>query len=506
MRASAVVVPRAPTTGPQNPGPQTPAPAPEEGRGRERTVTLRKRFTGGTTVLHNNQRVVPAEEERVDALLQHIAGLDVPSVRYMAGQFVPDFDTPVSVADGITARVVDKKEAEGDLTSITVTLSSTRRTVSGIRAFLEDCFHNYRALINNQLGDKLFVFEHTAIVDQCAPRQARFKGEPTVHPPRIRFTKHPFESARSLDNVYFGDMPRLRNRLRHFRENRPWYEERGIPYTFGLLMHGIPGAGKTSTIKAIANYMDRHIVNVKLGEVKTKTQLHGLFFDERMRVAGEEAGMPGQDQTFTIPVARRLYVLEDVDCMDSPVVLSRELKADRERQAAEAAAVRMAERAQVPGEDGLSRLQSWRQSLQGLPGPGAGRQAPQDPRAQWGQESMAEMGEEPLADTSDELDLSTLLNCLDGTLESPGRMVIMTSNHPETLDAALTRKGRIDMHIELGHATGEIVRQMFSAWYGQPWPEGAGEPREGELTPADVGSVLFDYLDDPGEAVAELSG
>ena len=154
------------------------------------------------------------------------------------------------------------------------------------------------------------MFDHTAIMDACAPRPARFRGEPAVHPPRIRFTKHPFESARALDNVFFGDMPRLRKRLRHFKENRPWYEERGVPWTFGLLMHGIPGAGKTSTIKAIANYMDRHIVNVKLGEVKTKTQLHGLFFDEHMRVASDEPGMPGQDQTYTIPVARRLYVLE----------------------------------------------------------------------------------------------------------------------------------------------------------------------------------------------------
>lgn len=93
------------------------------------------------------------------------------------------------------------------------------------------------------------MFEHTSLVDACAPRRAHFKGETVVYPSRIRFTKHPFESVRSLDNVFFGDMPRLRNRLRHFKENRPWYEERGIPYTFGLLMHGIPGSGKTSTIK-----------------------------------------------------------------------------------------------------------------------------------------------------------------------------------------------------------------------------------------------------------------
>lgn len=78
-----------------------------------------------------------------------------------------------------------------------------------------------------------------------------------------------------------------------------------------------PGRGKLEKAfiacrcsQAIANYMNRHVVNIKLGEVKTKTQLHGLFFDEQMRVASDDVAMPGNEQTFTIPIARRLYVLE----------------------------------------------------------------------------------------------------------------------------------------------------------------------------------------------------
>jgi hypothetical protein len=38
---------------------------------------------------------------------------------------------------------------------------------------------------------------------------------------------------------------------------------------------------------------------------------------------------------------------------------------------------------------------------------------------------------------SDALNLSGLLNCLDGVVDSPGRLVILTSNHPEVLDPAL---------------------------------------------------------------------
>lgn len=48
------------------------------------------------------------------------------------------------------------------------------------------------------------------------------------------------------------------------------------------------------------------------------------------------------------------------------------------------------------------------------------------------------------------LNLSGLLNVLDGVVETPGRMLIMTTNHPEMLDPALIRPGRIDKKIFLG--------------------------------------------------------
>lgn len=51
-----------------------------------------------------------------------------------------------------------------------------------------------------------------------------------------------------------------------------------------------------------------------------------------------------------------------------------------------------------------------------------------------------------LFDKNNELSMSTLLNTLDGLADSAGRLVIMTTNHPEKLDAALIREGRCDRH------------------------------------------------------------
>jgi chaperone BCS1 len=60
--------------------------------------------------------------------------------------------------------------------------------------------------------------------------------------------------------------------------------------------------------------------------------------------------------------------------------------------------------------------------------------------------------------------LSGLLNALDGVSSREGRVLFMTTNHPERLDPALLRPGRVDRPLELGHATPDQARRLF-LWY-----------------------------------------
>ncbi|KAK7754550.1 hypothetical protein SLS62_003571 [Diatrype stigma] len=57
--------------------------------------------------------------------------------------------------------------------------------------------------------------------------------------------------------------------------------------------------------------------------------------------------------------------------------------------------------------------------------------------------------------------LSGLLNVLDGVGSQEGRIVIMTTNKPELLDAALVRPGRVDMNVFLGNISQRSAGQMF---------------------------------------------
>ena len=56
---------------------------------------------------------------------------------------------------------------------------------------------------------------------------------------------------------------------------------------------------------------------------------------------------------------------------------------------------------------------------------------------------------------------SGLLNALDGVTSSEETITFMTTNHPEKLDAAIMRPGRIDYKVFVGNATPYQVEKMF---------------------------------------------
>ena len=60
---------------------------------------------------------------------------------------------------------------------------------------------------------------------------------------------------------------------------------------------------------------------------------------------------------------------------------------------------------------------------------------------------------------------SGLLNALDGVASAEECITFMTTNHPERLDAALLRPGRIDFKVMIDHATEHQVKKMFLRFY-----------------------------------------
>lgn len=69
---------------------------------------------------------------------------------------------------------------------------------------------------------------------------------------------------------------------------------------------------------------------------------------------------------------------------------------------------------------------------------------------------------------NDRLNFSTVLNFLDGLYSPSDCIFILTTNRPEVLDNALTRKGRIDLSMEIDYPSAADVEAFMSDFYGKP--------------------------------------
>lgn len=101
-----------------------------------------------------------------------------------------------------------------------------------------------------------------------------------------------------------------------------------------------------------------------------------------------------------------------------------------------------------------------------------------------------------------------LLNAIDGVASKPGVVFILTTNHPEQLDPALLRAGRVDLRERLDVATPDQAARMFAHFYG-------GRPELGELAEhfgrhgagramATLQGALLSHKSDPAGAVGAL--
>ena len=68
---------------------------------------------------------------------------------------------------------------------------------------------------------------------------------------------------------------------------------------------------------------------------------------------------------------------------------------------------------------------------------------------------------EPSSSDTPKISLSGLLNALDGVGAQEGRLLFATTNRYETLDAALRRPGRMDVHVEFKLASQYQAAELF---------------------------------------------
>src|SRR5690606_38276676 len=68
-------------------------------------------------------------------------------------------------------------------------------------------------------------------------------------------------------------------------------------------------------------------------------------------------------------------------------------------------------------------------------------------------------------DANKNLTFSGLLNAIDGISAKEGRILVLTTNHPEVLDPALVRPGRVDRKFEVGYCRPTEAAALYARFF-----------------------------------------
>lgn len=104
------------------------------------------------------------------------------------------------------------------------------------------------------------------------------------------------------------------------------------------------------------------------------------------------------------------------------------------------------------------------------------------------------------------LTFSGLLNAIDGVAAGEGRILFLTTNHPEKLDPALVRPGRADIRKEIGPPDAGQICRLFERFFPSASPSQTLQFVEAIDTPdqtsmAALQGHLLKYSDDANQAI-----
>jgi chaperone BCS1 len=306
----------------------------------------------------------------------------------------------------------DKGNINTKTDKISITIYSYKYSINYLIDYIDNITKEYLSSIKqNRINTKFIYFlEKTKVNDE--ENELACWGE------------YVFESARAFNNIFFDGKRDLISKIDFFINNKDWYYEKGIPYSLGIGLHGPPGTGKTSFIKALANYTNRHIIVLSLKLIKTKRQLERFFFENMYNNNNEKN---------SITFDKKIIVFEDIDCIGD-IILDRNQPPPNPSRRKNSNKVFDTNADSIKISDVLQTINDTKDNTT----------------------IKINLNDDP------PITLDDILNLWDGIRETPGRILVISSNYYSKLDSALIRPGRIDITHELCNASHNVIAEIYS--------------------------------------------
>lgn len=159
-------------------------------------------------------------------------------------------------------------------------------SINIIQKYIENCKNKYKEYLEEK--DTLYYFSIKNIDKEDN---------------RIIYNVNKFISYKTFDNLFLNEKDKLIKYINFFKNEEEYYKKNGIPYRMSLLLYGKPGCGKTSLVKSIANYFNRHIMDVNLKKISKMEHLTEIFYTNKY-------------DHIDIDYKNKILLFEDIDRMD----------------------------------------------------------------------------------------------------------------------------------------------------------------------------------------------
>lgn len=140
----------------------------------------------------------------------------------------------------------------------------------------------------------------------------------------MEFNKLKFESKKTFDSWFSPHKTKIIKIVNDFNNKKGIYSLSSIPHKVGFLLHGDPGCGKTSFIKALANELNRCVIPIFLDKFTSVSAFKELFQTEYIYVRNKTNN--GNGNWVYLPMNKRIIVFEEIDTAGTIVMDRNKLK------------------------------------------------------------------------------------------------------------------------------------------------------------------------------------